>query len=79
MVSNHGVVEKTAEFGMQMFTIFGQLTQQIMPNFVTQRSLYEVRERPSKTYSWKIFILSNIVSEIPWASKFPRFAYLCSL
>ncbi|OWZ43068.1 ATP-binding cassette transporter [Cryptococcus neoformans var. grubii Br795] len=50
-----------------MFTIFGQLTQQIMPNFTTQRSLYEVRERPSKTYSWKIFILSNIVAEIPWA------------
>ncbi|WVO15160.1 hypothetical protein L204_102804 [Cryptococcus depauperatus] len=50
-----------------LFTIFGQLVQQILPNFVTQRSLYEVRERPSKTYSWKVFILSNIVSEIPWA------------
>ncbi|KAK8846877.1 hypothetical protein IAR55_005967 [Kwoniella newhampshirensis] len=50
-----------------MFTIFGQIVQQIMPNFVTQRSLYEVRERPSKTYSWKVFILSNIMAEIPWA------------
>ncbi|WVQ84197.1 hypothetical protein IAT38_006348 [Cryptococcus sp. DSM 104549] len=50
-----------------LFTIFGQLVQQIAPNFVVQRSLYEVRERPSKTYSWKVFILSNIVSEIPWA------------
>ncbi|BEJ15321.1 hypothetical protein CspHIS471_0410880 [Cutaneotrichosporon sp. HIS471] len=49
------------------FTIFGQLVQQIMPNFVIQRSLYEVRERPSKTYSWVIFILSNIVVEIPWS------------
>ncbi|WWD22190.1 hypothetical protein CI109_106681 [Kwoniella shandongensis] len=50
-----------------MFTIFGQMVQQIMPNFVTQRSLYEVRERPSKTYSWKVFILSNLVSEVPWS------------
>lgn len=50
-----------------LFTIFGQMVQQITPNFVVQRSLYEVRERPSKTYSWKVFILSQIVVEIPWA------------
>lgn len=43
------------------------LTSQIMPNFVIQRSLYEVRERPSKTYSWVVFILSNILVEIPWS------------
>ncbi|KIW88628.1 uncharacterized protein Z519_10674 [Cladophialophora bantiana CBS 173.52] len=54
-------------FGLFMLlTIFGQLVQQIMPLFVTQRSLYEVRERPAKTYSWKAFMLSNIVAEIPW-------------
>lgn len=49
-----------------LFTIFGNLVQQILPHFVTQRSLYEVRERPSKTYSWKVFILSNIIVELPW-------------
>jgi ATP-binding cassette, subfamily G (WHITE), member 2, PDR len=49
-----------------LMTIFGQLVQQIMPHFVTQRSLYEVRERPSKTYSWKAFILSNVLVEMPW-------------
>lgn len=55
-------------FGIFMLmTIFGQLVQQIMPLFVTQRALYEVRERPSKTYSWKAFMLSNIVAEIPWS------------
>ncbi|KAL1851111.1 Multidrug resistance protein [Paecilomyces lecythidis] len=54
-------------FGLFMLlTIFGQLVQGIMPLFVTQRSLYEVRERPSKTYSWKVFMLSNILGEIPW-------------
>lgn len=39
---------------------------QIMPNFITQRSLYEVRERPSKAYSWSAFLTANIVVEIPY-------------
>ncbi|KAF2186093.1 ATP-binding cassette transporter [Zopfia rhizophila CBS 207.26] len=58
----------------QMFAIFelvsivGQLVDQQMPNFLTQRSLYEVRERPAKTYSWVVFILSQIISEIPWST-----------
>lgn len=39
-----------------------------MPNFVAQRSLYEVRERPAKTYSWMVFMLSQIVTELPWST-----------
>lgn len=50
----------------ELSSIFGQLVDQQMPYFITQRSLYEVRERPAKTYSWKIFMLSQIVAEIPW-------------
>ncbi|RDL37481.1 putative ABC1 transport protein [Venustampulla echinocandica] len=50
----------------ELCSIFGQLVDQQMPHFVTQRSLYEVRERPAKTYSWKIFMLSQIIAEIPW-------------
>ncbi len=46
--------------------IFSSLVQQIMPRFVIQRSLYEVRERPSKAYSWAAFIIANITVEIPW-------------
>ena len=49
-----------------LMTIFGNLVQQIMPHFVTQRSLFEVRERPAKTYSWTVFMLSNIIVELPW-------------
>lgn len=37
-----------------------------MPLFVTQRSLYEVRERPSKAYSWKAFLIANIAVELPY-------------
>ena len=55
-------------FGIFMLlTLFSQLVQQIMPNFVVARSLYEARERSSKTYSWKAFMLSNILVELPWA------------
>ena len=38
----------------------------IMPKFVVQRSLYEVRERPSKAYSWAAFLIANVLVEIPY-------------
>ncbi|OQE87608.1 hypothetical protein PENNAL_c0019G10752 [Penicillium nalgiovense] len=60
-----------------LMTIFGNLVQQIMPNFVTQRSLYEVRERPSKAYSWKAFMISNILVELPWNTLMSVFIFLC--
>ncbi|KAJ7136060.1 ABC-2 type transporter-domain-containing protein [Mycena epipterygia] len=50
----------------QLLILFGNLTQQIMPLFVEQRSLYEARERPSKAYSWIAFIFAQILVELPW-------------
>ncbi|KAI9043612.1 putative ABC multidrug transporter [Aspergillus affinis] len=47
-------------------SIFASVVQQVMPVFVTQRALYEVRERPSKAYSWKAFLIANIIVEIPY-------------
>lgn len=47
-------------------TIFTTLVQQIIPMFVSQRDLYEVRERPSKAYSWKAFFIANVIVEIPY-------------
>ena len=52
-----------------LFTIFSNLVQQIMPNFVVQRALYEARERPSKTYSWQAFLMANIFVELPWNTR----------
>lgn len=60
-----------------LLTIFGNISQQIMPHFATQRSLYEVRERPSKTYSWQVFILSNIFVELPWNTLMAVFIFVC--
>lgn len=36
------------------------------PMFIVQRTLYEARERQSKTYAWQTFVLSNIVIEMAW-------------
>ncbi|OKL57266.1 hypothetical protein UA08_07600 [Talaromyces atroroseus] len=49
-----------------MIAIFTALVQQIMPQFIFQRDLYEVRERPSKTYHWAAFLGANIIAEIPY-------------
>ncbi|GIK00955.1 hypothetical protein Aspvir_004985 [Aspergillus viridinutans] len=46
-----------------------QLIFQIIPSFVTQRTLYESRERQSKAYSWQAFVLSNIVVEFAWNTR----------
>lgn len=54
-------------FGIFIFLfVVIQLLYQIMPNFVVQRTLYEARERQSKTYMWQAFVLSNIVVEMFW-------------
>jgi ATP-binding cassette, subfamily G (WHITE), member 2, PDR len=50
---------------------------QIMPLFVTQRSLYEVRERPSKAYSWKAFLIANIIVEVPYQIIMALLVFAC--
>ncbi|KAK3950278.1 ABC-2 type transporter-domain-containing protein [Pseudoneurospora amorphoporcata] len=60
-----------------LLTIFGQLVQQTMPHFVVQRSLYEVRERPSKVYGWKVFMLSQVIVELPWNALMGAIMYFC--
>lgn len=56
-------------FGVFIFlTVFSQLVDQMIPIFVSQRSLYEARERPAKAYSWVAFIVANMVVEIFWNS-----------
>ncbi|KAJ7176335.1 ABC-2 type transporter-domain-containing protein [Mycena crocata] len=49
-----------------LLILFANLTEQIMPLFVEQRTLYEARERPSKAYSWVAFVTAQILVEIPW-------------
>jgi ATP-binding cassette subfamily G (WHITE) protein 2 (PDR) len=39
---------------------------QLQPKWEALASLYSVREKPSKIYDWSIFVLSNIVAELPY-------------
>ena len=67
----------------QMFSVFMflvnlmTLVQQYLPHYVAQRDLYEVRERPSKTFSWFAFITAQISSEIPWNILCGTLAFVC--
>lgn len=46
--------------------MFGTLDQQVIPRLIDGRDLFEARERRSKTYSWTVFLASNIVVEVLW-------------
>ncbi|KAI8649075.1 putative ABC1 transport protein [Fusarium keratoplasticum] len=65
-------------FGIFMFlSLFPNLVNQIMPVVANQRIMYEARERPSKTYSWKAFMAASILVELFWNSIMSLFAYIC--
>lgn len=49
-----------------LLTLFSNVVQLIMPQYIGNRELYEARERPSKIYSWQAFVLSNTITELPW-------------
>lgn len=48
-----------------LFTVHSSLVQLIIPRFLEHRTLYELAEQPSRTYRWDVFVLSNVLSEIP--------------
>lgn len=66
-VSQQGLQDQMFSIFM-LLVIFAFLVYQTMPHFISQRDVYEVRERQSRTYSWHTFLLANIVVEIPWAT-----------
>jgi ABC-type multidrug transport system permease subunit len=63
----------------ELMSIIGQLVDQQFPHLIAQRSLYEARERPAKTYSWKVFMFSQILVEMPWYTLASMFMWLCSI
>ncbi|KAK7408022.1 Multidrug resistance protein [Neonectria punicea] len=65
-------------FGVMIFlTIFTQVINQMLPAFVAQRTMYEARERPSKTYSWKAFMISSMLVEAAWNSLMAVLCFIC--
>ncbi|WXC60578.1 hypothetical protein SNK03_006457 [Fusarium graminearum] len=65
--SLHGLQNQMYAIFM-LLVIFANVCSQIMPHYDAQRALYQSRESPSKTYSWQVFVLSNLLVEIPWNS-----------
>lgn len=55
------------------------LIQQMIPYFIEHRDLYEVREAPSKMYSWFAFIAAQITSEIPIQIVVGTFAFFAGI
>jgi ATP-binding cassette subfamily G (WHITE) protein 2 (PDR) len=47
-----------------LLVTFTVVVQQIMPQFLEQRTLYEIRERPSRAYSWVVFLTANMFVEL---------------
>ncbi|OJD10493.1 hypothetical protein AJ78_08513 [Emergomyces pasteurianus Ep9510] len=65
-------------YAIFMFLVmFNNINEQIMPMFLPQRSLYEVRERPSKIYQWTTFVLSNILIEATWNTLMAILIFFC--
>ncbi|KAG1859895.1 ABC-2 type transporter-domain-containing protein [Suillus tomentosus] len=42
------------------------ISQQLQSVYINIRSIYEIRERPSRMYSWTALVTSQILVEIPW-------------
>jgi ATP-binding cassette subfamily G (WHITE) protein 2 (SNQ2) len=53
------------------------LSQQLQPKFLGLRQLYEARERPSRMYSWPIFVISSIIVEMPYNLVCGTVFFLC--
>jgi ATP-binding cassette subfamily G (WHITE) protein 2 (PDR) len=46
--------------------LFGTLTQQVIPQLMHGRAIFEARERPSRTYSWAVFLAGHVSVELAW-------------
>ncbi|RCK57612.1 Multidrug resistance protein CDR1 [Candida viswanathii] len=65
-------------FAVFMFFLpFNTLVQQMLPTYVKQRAVYEVREAPSRTFSWFAFIAGQISAEIPFMTVAGTLAFFC--
>ncbi|KAL6943216.1 ATP-binding cassette multidrug transporter pdr5 [Hanseniaspora osmophila] len=57
--------------------IFNPYLQQYMPIYISQREMYEARERPARTFSWIAFMLAQITVEVPYNFVAGTIAFFC--
>ena len=53
------------------------LSNQLQVPFIDMRTIYEIRERPSRMYSWTALVTSQILIEIPWNILGSSIYFLC--
>ena len=53
------------------------LAQQVQGKFLNSRTVYEVRERPARMYTWSAFLVSEILVEIPWNMVASSLTFFC--
>ena len=58
-------------------TVLPAMVQQLIPQLHHHRALFEVRERPSKMYSWFPWVMGQITSELPWQILIGTLAFIC--
>jgi ATP-binding cassette, subfamily G (WHITE), member 2, SNQ2 len=46
-------------------TLSSPLASQIQVNFIHVRGIYEMRERPSRMYSWSALVTAQFLAELP--------------
>ena len=74
--SNQGVQDQIFSIFLLMI-IFSNLTQLIIEKFVHNRALFEARERPSKIYSWRVFLSSTMIAELPSQTVIAVLVFVC--
>lgn len=74
--SNQGLQDQIFSIFLLMI-IFSNLTQLIIEKFVHSRALFEARERPSKIYSWRVFLFSTIIAELPSQTVIAVLVFFC--
>ena len=42
------------------------IANQLQVAFIAMRTVYEIRERPSRMYTWTALVTSQIIAELPW-------------
>jgi ABC-type multidrug transport system permease subunit len=72
-----GADTKIYQAVFMMSIISAPLCQALIVPFCYLRSVYEIRERSSNTYSWTAMITANLLVEIPWSALGMLFFFFC--
>lgn len=75
--------DSTSGLQVRLFAVFmslvisNPLAQQIQPQYLRFRELYESREQPSRMYHWFVSALSSVIVEMPWNILGSTLFFLC--